>query len=181
MKNTISKIIFIYRFKLLSLLFFVLSLMTTQVLAHLMVAQHGTIKIIGNNAFIVFSLPVSAFEKIDDDGDNSLSSIEFEKYRSKIVDVVNQNIKLIENNVSHSLEGVLLSPAIPHGNKDNSARQLIVMGKFSINDSNHSIKLYVNLFGQKSAEQVLKVTVIQNNNLQKQKLLLTPDNPEKLI
>ena len=37
------------------------------VFAHLMVAQHGTLNIVDDSVFMVLSLPVSAFEGLDDD------------------------------------------------------------------------------------------------------------------
>ena len=42
--------------------------------AHLMVAQHGTLNLVGDGVYMVLSLPVSAFAGSDDDGDDKLSS-----------------------------------------------------------------------------------------------------------
>ncbi|MGK0269760.1 MAG: hypothetical protein ACI88H_000392 [Cocleimonas sp.] len=50
-----------------------------QASAHLMVAQHGTLNFKGSGAFIVLSVPISAFTNINDDGDGKLSSSEFKK------------------------------------------------------------------------------------------------------
>ena len=49
--------------------------------AHMMVAQHGTLNVVNEVAFMVLSVPVSAFEGIDDDGDGQLSMEEFTQHR----------------------------------------------------------------------------------------------------
>ena len=41
--------------------------------AHLMVAQQGTLNVVDDGAFVVMSLPISAFSSVDDDGDGKLS------------------------------------------------------------------------------------------------------------
>ena len=44
--------------------------------AHLMVEQHGTINFTNGGAFLVLSVPVSAFDGVEDDGDGALSAKE---------------------------------------------------------------------------------------------------------
>lgn len=44
--------------------------------AHVILAQKGTLNIVDGGAFMVLSLPVSAFSGIDDDGDALLSPTE---------------------------------------------------------------------------------------------------------
>ena len=53
-----------------------------------MVARHGTLNFVDDGAFMVLSLPMSAFEGIDDDGDGKVSMIEFNNHRTGIVGAV---------------------------------------------------------------------------------------------
>lgn len=41
--------------------------------AYLMVAQRGTLNLVGDGGFMVLSLPISAFTGIDDNADGQLS------------------------------------------------------------------------------------------------------------
>jgi hypothetical protein len=53
--------------------------------AHLMVAQHGTLNVVDDGVFMVLSLPVSAFDGVDDDNDGKVSMLEFNNHRGAIV------------------------------------------------------------------------------------------------
>ena len=65
-----------------------------QALAHLMVAQHGTLNFVGQSAFMVLSLPISAFKNIDDDGNGAISLTEFNLHRKAIEKSVREQISL---------------------------------------------------------------------------------------
>jgi hypothetical protein len=64
--------------------------------AHLMVAQHGTINIVGDGAFMVLSLPVSALRGVDDDGDGKLSMAEMRAHHGHIVAAVMREVRLAD-------------------------------------------------------------------------------------
>jgi hypothetical protein len=55
--------------------------------AHLMLAQHGTLNIVDDGAFMVLSLPISAFEGVDDDSDGKVSMVEFNNHRAVVVEI----------------------------------------------------------------------------------------------
>jgi hypothetical protein len=82
--------------------------------AHLMAAQHGTLNFVDDGAFMVLSLPMSAFEGIDDDGDGKVSMIEFNNHRAAIIESIEQNVTLGDKEGNLSLEGIMLSPVVPH-------------------------------------------------------------------
>ena len=44
--------------------------------AHLMAAQKGSLNLVGDAAFLALSVPVSALQGVDDDGDGALSQAE---------------------------------------------------------------------------------------------------------
>ena len=104
--------------------------------AHLMVAQRGTINIVGDGAFMVLSLPVSAFHNVDDDGDKKLSRAEFSKHRAALVMAVNEKVKLFEKDALRPLQGMILSPVTPHNNPFAAASQVVVMGRYQLEEMN---------------------------------------------
>ena len=52
--------------------------------AHLMAAQKGTLNIVGDAAFLVLSVPVSALQGVDDDGDGALSVAELRAHTDTV-------------------------------------------------------------------------------------------------
>jgi hypothetical protein len=55
--------------------------------------------------------------KTDDDNDGGVSMIEFNKHRPDIVNRVRLKTSLIENGRTRELQGILLSPSMPHTKK----------------------------------------------------------------
>jgi hypothetical protein len=149
--------------------------------AHLMVAQHGTLNFVDDGAFMVLSLPISAFDGIDDDSDGKISMIEFNNHRATIVESVEQNITLSDKQRKLSLEGIMLSPVVPHDASDKSISQLTIMGRFVLADSNATLRFQVDLFGKQSAEQQLKITATRKSDKQAQVFELTPAISEEML
>ena len=74
---------FLHASRLVITIFLLMSVTTLH--AHLMVEQHGTINFANGGAFLVLSVPVSAFSGVDDDGDGALSAVELSRH-SKVVE-----------------------------------------------------------------------------------------------
>lgn len=142
--------------------------------AHLMVAQHGTLNLVGDGAFMVLSLPVSAFDKLDGDLDGSVSMIEFNRRRASIIDSIDQHVRLSNDGDKLPLEGIMLSPVPEHESTDGSFSQLTVMGRFSLNGTPGDLRFEVQLFGDEPGEQTLKITATRKSDGQEQVLNLTP-------
>jgi len=119
--------------------------------AHLMVAQHGTLNFVGDGAFMVLSLPVSAFDNTDDNNDGSVSMIEFNRHRSAITDSIGQHVTLSNPEGELHLDGIMLSPVPEHDSTDGSFSQLTVMGRFSLNGTLDTLKFQVQLYGDEPA------------------------------
>lgn len=150
--------------------------------AHLMVAQKGTINIVDDEAFVVVSLPISAFVGIDTNLDGQISMIEFNLNRKAVKQEIEQKFILLDNYKSTTLIDVLLSPVQNHHSTDDHFTQLTVMGKFNLKNLTDSFKLKADLFGNTVDEQVLKITLIRAKDNLKQVIQLTPDSPsEKLM
>jgi len=152
-------------------------LMLSSAQAHLMVAQHGTLNIVDDGAFMVLSIPISAFEGIDDDGDGKVSMVEFNHHRTTIAESVGQNLTLSGEDGNLSLEGIMLSPVAPHDASDESISQLTVMGRFDLADTEGALRFQVGLFGNQSNEQQLEITATRESDGWEQVLELTPTSP----
>lgn len=126
--------------------------------AHLMVAQHGTLNFVGGAAYMVLSLPISAFPGIDDDKDGNVSMVEFNRHRSEIFEAVRRNIALSSRHGAHPLHGILLSPVQNHHDAQAHLEQLTVMGRFDLADGDTSaLRFHVGLFGTEAPEHTLRI------------------------
>ena len=149
--------------------------------AHVMVAQHGTLNVIDNKAFMVLSLPVSAFKGIDDDKDGKLSKVEFKTHRAAISKAIIKNVTLTDKDGTIDLEDMILSPVMSHYGPKEPASQLVVMGKYTLKEINSSVRYHVNIFGSKATEQSLEITATHKANAQKHTFELTPTVPDATL
>jgi len=142
--------------------------------AHLMVAQRGTLNIVEDGAFMVISLPMSAFEGVDDDADGLLSDEEFTRHKQTLLQTVKQGIRLTDASGSHSLQGLMLSPSPTDDTHPDSTRQLIAMGRFQLDQSTVAMHLRMSLFGTGADEQVQYITVSRPADERRQLLVFSP-------
>ena len=142
--------------------------------AHLMVAQHGTLNVQKTGVFTVLSVPVSAFDNIDDNSDGKLSMAELERHKKAIAQQVETKVSLMVNQQNHVLQGTLLSPVHSHGNPNGPVSQLIVMGRFAVEDIDADLSLNYQLFGIKASEQKMEIVAKHYNTDQQSEFALTP-------
>ncbi|GAB2676449.1 hypothetical protein [Aliiglaciecola aliphaticivorans] len=142
--------------------------------AHLMVAQHGTLNIIDDEIYMVLSLPISGFERIDNDEDGKVTMIEFNHQREAITRQINQGVMLSDSQQSFSLESLLLSPVADHHDKTQSLTQLIIMGKYTIKNATDKLIFHVDIYGKDSGEKNIEVTAKRDAKRQKHTFELTP-------
>lgn len=163
--------------RILVLLLMTMSIgMTSSTFAHLMVAQHGTVNIVDDGAFIVLSVPMSAFPVVDEDGDGVVTMIEFNSHRAEITESIRHNVVLSDDHATLALEGILLSPEVDHDEAGTStnAHQLTVMGRFTLVDPSAALSLFVGLYGQQEGEQNLQITGTRRAEGSEHVLMLTP-------
>jgi hypothetical protein len=147
--------------------------------AHLMLAHHGTLNIVGDGVFMVLSLPITAFEGIDTDNDGRVSMLEFNNHRGVIIDSVGQNVMLSDRDGSLPIAGIMLSPVVPHDAVTESVSQLTVLAKFLLNDSVSALRFHLGLYGNQSAQQSLEMTATRASDKQKVVFELTPATPAR--
>lgn len=101
-------------------------------MAHLMVAQRGTVNIVGNGGFVVMSFDVDAFTGIDDDGDGRLSMAEMRTHAGAIERQVQQGLTLTGPDGPRALEGLMLNLSPDDNAPTEPARHLVVLGRFAL-------------------------------------------------
>ena len=152
--------------------------------AHIMVAQRGTLNLVNDGAFMVLSLPVSAFRGVDEDGDGRMSNTEFSAHRLAIADAIKANVVLSDASGPRELQGLMLSLAPPdHEGTEEPSSQLVAMGRFALADAEGQTPLHfkVGLFGPAANEQVYRVNASRHNKTEQHLMALTPEQPAGVL
>ena len=135
--------------------------------AHLMVEQHGTINFANGGAFLVLSVPVSAFDGV-------LSAKELSRHTSEVEQQIHDSVQLLdESGEPLPLQGLLLSLVPPDHAPTAPARQMIVLGRFPVNDAMSSPGLRIALYGAAPGERSISVTATRDG--QSHDMVFTPD------
>lgn len=154
--------------------------------AHLMLAQRGTLNLAGNGAFVVLSVPVSAFSGVDADGDGRLSPAELSTQAPRLNAQVQQGVHLLRGGQPLPLQGVMMQLQPPDQAPNAAAptaSQLLVMGRFALDaatPSDHGaagdLALRFTLFGHLAGEQSQDITV--SHGSEAHRLVLSPAHPQ---
>lgn len=142
--------------------------------AHLMVAQRGTLNIVGSGGYVVMALPVDAFTGVDDDGDGRMSIAEMRAHASHIEAQVFQGLTLFGDSEPRPLQGLMLNLSPDDHAPLESARHLVVLGRFQLDAGapTAGLTLRFTLFGKDAQARRHSITII--HGAQKQQLVLTP-------
>ena len=143
--------------------------------AHSTVSQHGTLNIVGDSAFMVLSLPVSAFKGIDDNGDGLLSVSELRVHSASIELQIKQGVQLENSRGISTLGGLMLNTAPPEHDYTAPAKQMVVLGRYDLDSGSTGIKFTMRMFGVEVDERTEQITVTKGARTQI--LNLTPENP----
>lgn len=139
-----------------------------------MVEQHGTLNFTKSGAFLVVSLPVSAFRSVEDDSDGFLNQAELGRHHSKLVSEALQGFEIWSNGQKLPLEGALFNLPSSHHGHDKSDH-VILMGRFTLPIDHNDARLHVKLFGRDSPDKILEMVVERNGR--RRKFTLTPEKP----
>ena len=151
-----------------------LLMVVTMVRAHLIAAQHGTVNFTNGGAFLVLSVPVSALNGVDDDGDGALSAQELSWHTSEIERQLYDGVQLLDDSGGLlPLQGLLLSLTSPENAPTAPARQLVALGRFLVDVAVLSPGLRITLRGETSEEQRISITATRDS--QSQVMEFTPD------
>ncbi|ULH17785.1 HupE/UreJ family protein (plasmid) [Deinococcus sp. KNUC1210] len=163
--------------RLPSLLLCALLLLWPSASAHLMVSQKGTLNLSGTGAYLLVSLPVSAFSGIDDDADGLLSSAELSLHTQSITGQLQAGLQLRDSQGARPLQGVMLTLSPSSGQEGQPADQLIVMGRYALSSGTQPLSLRAALWGRTEAERSLNLTITRALK-QPELLILTPLHPQ---
>ena len=132
--------------------------------AHLMLMQHGTLNFVGDNAYLVLSLPISAFTGLDDNADKRITIQEFNEHRHQITSQVKSNIYLMDNQKRVVIDGLLLNPDVAHQKEESyrhsagdSIEQVTIMGHYELSSSQAETAFHVALFSNDVTRQYYEV------------------------
>ena len=142
--------------------------------AHVMAAQQGTLNIVGDAAFMVLSVPVSAFKAVDDDGDGALSKGELAAHTGTVRQQLKEGVQLFESEQALPLS-LMMVDVVGHDNAPEApSTQLMVMGRFQLRgDSSDGVselaqtdtmRLHFNLFGRDSDEQAQDISITRQED-----------------
>jgi hypothetical protein len=151
----------------------------TSVQAHLMVAQRGTLNVVGDGVYMVMSLPVSAFKGVDDDGDGMLSLAEGNAHIHELEEQVRDGVQLLGPQGALPLEGLMITLAPPDNAPSAPAAHLVVVGRYALGSAADGLSMKLSLFGTSSAEQTQEITVTRG--AEKQRLVLAPGREQRNI
>jgi hypothetical protein len=145
--------------------------------AHLVAAQHGTIHFVDDGAFLVLSLPVSAFPGVDADGSGDLDGTEWRLASASIEAQVRRGLQLRDEHSPRPLEGLLLSASPVSDEAGAPVRQVVVLGRFALDPSTSApLRLALRLQGTGDDEQTFEI--IARRGDVSNRLRFDPEHPE---
>lgn len=145
-----------------------------------MVAQKGTLNLVGDGAYLVLSLPVSSLRGVDDDRDGLLSLAELQAHAKAVEAQVLSHVKLSDAQGARPLEGLLLNLSPPDETPNAPAPQLVVIGRFALaSKESKGLQLALGAFGTAAEEQTFSVTVSYGEA--NQALMFTPKQRQHSI
>jgi hydrogenase/urease accessory protein HupE len=148
--------------------------------AHVMVAQSGTLNLQGDGAFLVVSLPISAFADVDDDRDGKMSLPELIAHQKAISEAVQQGIRLRgTDGKAEALQGLMLSVSGPDGASDQATTQVLAMGRFALQGLTTPFALEVRLWGRGADEQSIQIKATRGEEAQW--LVFTPNHAQRTV
>jgi hypothetical protein len=147
--------------------------------AHLMPQQQGTLNIVGDGAFLVLSVPVSAFSGVDDDGDGRVTLAELKAHYAAIEGEILRRISLRDPQGPRPLQGLMVTLTPPDDKPGAAAAQLVLMGRFALASPERALTMQTTLFGSGRGEDLLSIRVSRGK--QSQLLRLTSDRAERLL
>jgi HupE / UreJ protein len=166
------------------LLLCALALWASAAQAHLMVAQKGTLNFKGDSAYLMVSLPVSAFSGFDDDGDGQLSTAELQRHAAQLQQQFGAGAQLMVDGQPSRFELLVLNLSPPDDRPQGPAPQLLVMGRYVQVDGppgtgDPAFRFSMQLFGTGPAENRFELTFTRANRTQV--FTFTPELRERAV
>ena len=137
-----------------------------------MVAQRGTLRFQAQGAYLLVSLPVSAFRDFDEDGDHRMSEEELARHRGVLSAQVIAGVQLLRGAEPLPLEGMLLNLSRPH-HQSGPADQIVIMGRFKTPEDG-PLRFQLQLFGGEAVTQQVQLRITRRGI--QSEVILSPQN-----
>ena len=147
--------------------------------AHLVVSQHGTLNIVGDGAYMVLSIPVSALVGIDDNQDGLLSTDELHSHSASIEAQIKQGVSLSSAQGPSRVEGLMLNIESSENNPTAPSTHLVILGRYAIDPQATGLTLRFQLFGSRADEQTEQVAMTRGS--ESQLITFTPEHPQGAV
>lgn len=145
--------------------------------AHLMVAQHGTLNLAHGGAYMVLSLPVSAFQGLSLKTPGRITLPELKAEHGAIEAQLQRGAQLLGYGKPLPLQGVMLSFSANEGS--DSTDQLVALGRYALPPRETPLIFRVGLYGAAPAERRYEITVTRPGD--SELLVLTPSSDSRLL
>ncbi len=143
--------------------------------AHLLHEQNGTMKIVDNSANFVISVPVSALEGVDQNGDGLLSPVELEAGRDRIIAQFMAQFDVFDGEAAG--RKVLTWVVSPETHQPDAATSyVVVMQRVFFNEEPSSPRVVFNLFGEQPGEREMSLRATHGEK--SETVIFTPDNSQ---
>jgi hypothetical protein len=166
------------------LLLFALALCAAAAQAHVMVAQKGTLNIKGTNAYLMVSLPFSAFTGVDDDGDGLLSMAELQRHAPQLRQQFVAGAQLQVDGQPAPFELLVLNLSALDERPQGPASQLLVMGHYALGEgrpgaASPDLRFSMRLHGTGPSEERIDLAFTYADRTQV--FAFTPDMSERAL
>jgi len=163
----------------------ILTTLATKAAAHLMAAEQGTINVVGDSAFVVLSVPVSALHGFDDDQDGLLSMSELKAHQADLRAEIDRRLVVTDGEVVASTVVLDLALSPQHESVQDRADQLVTLKHASWGHVPTDLHLACDLFGSQASERALTITATRNREDGKpgdtEVAVLTPSAPSRAL
>lgn len=149
--------------------------------AHLINDQQGALTLQPQGMILVLSVPVSAFQGVDEDRDQKLSAQELDQHATTIEREIHKNLWIQRGDRRFDIQDLLVTLSTPKDMNEVPATHLTVMGKFSTEemvDDDHG-KFELHLYGANADEQLYSIKVKKSDRVHL--FTLDPTHPSAVI
>ncbi len=144
-----------------------------------MLSQRGTLNVVKGGAFLMLSVPVTAFHGVDDDGDGKLSQAELRAHWSELEAQAAAQIELGDDRGPRPVAAFSISPTAPDDAPTAPVSQIVVQVQWTLDEAPRPLQLKATLFGKLPGEDVLAITA--NSDSEEQLLLLNAEHPARIL
>jgi hypothetical protein len=146
--------------------------------AHLLPPQHATVNVVGESAFVVASVPVSALHGFDDDRDGLLDAGELTRHRSELQAELSRRFSVTDGGQPGTVLALDLFFEPRDGDGTRRADQLLVLEHVRFARPPRRLSISTDLFGSGPRENTLEILATRNSKRESEKAVLAPGRAE---